>query len=130
MSTFNVDANVRRLFDKNQILHVRYLAAFDARAGDLKYHKTCIKSGLYNDFLEQEEMTVDLACLVYFIPQLEKSLSQGSVFYFSDAVLNYDKMIKENDLNDLRSYRTKLKWLKQKIVEFISNFDLCHLSST
>ena len=44
MSSFDIDARVRAAIQIDQELNIRYNDAFDARAGDLKYHRYCIKS--------------------------------------------------------------------------------------
>ena len=95
MSSFNMDANIRKVIENNQELQIRYSHAFDARAGDLKYHRYCAKAYVYVPMTKDIDNTLDLIKLLDegFFLSLEESLRDGLILTLVDVTESYHEIL-------------------------------------
>ena len=94
MSSFDIDTRVRAAIQEDQELNIRYNAAFDARAGDLKYHRYCIKSHVYTPISLEVDNSLKMKALLDagFFLNIETSLQDGSVMSLAETVNEYDNI--------------------------------------
>ena len=117
MSSFNMDARIREAIENDQELQIRYHSAFDARAGDLKYHRYCMKTFVYVPPAKEVNNSIELKNLLDagFFLSIEESLKDGQILSLADVVNSYDYLLRDHGIENCVVWTTKKKKMKDTI---------------
>ena len=112
-----MDARIREAIENDQELQIRYHSAFDARAGDLKYHRYCMKTFVYVPPAKEVNNSIELKNLLDagFFLSIEESLKDGQILSLADVVNSYDYLLRDHGIENCVVWTTKKKKMKDTI---------------